>query len=155
MDLPELFARAGIQPEAVADLMTWARARTSVLLAGLDAKTPLVFIDRQPVLLSPKDREALRDFKARMEEGGEKISFFEALRLRLGGASHLHGLAMESIASTPRLENLLHNLEQARSMSYFATMMATEPDVAERRKAISAAKVQTPESPPGTASAIN
>jgi hypothetical protein len=41
MDLPELFARAGIQPEAVADLMSWARARTSVLLAGLDAKTPL------------------------------------------------------------------------------------------------------------------
>lgn len=41
MDLPELFARAGIQPEAVADLMTWARARTSVLLAALDAKTPL------------------------------------------------------------------------------------------------------------------
>ena len=38
MDLPELLARAGIQPEAVADLMTWARARTSVLLAGLDAK---------------------------------------------------------------------------------------------------------------------
>ena len=34
------------------------------------------------------------------------------------------------------------HLEQARSMSYFATMMATEPDVAERRKAISAAKVQ-------------
>jgi hypothetical protein len=82
----------------------------------VDAKTPLVFIDRRPVLLSPKDREALRDFKARMEEGGEKISFFEALRLRLGGASHLHGLAMESIASTPRLENLLHNLEQARAV---------------------------------------
>jgi SNF2 family DNA or RNA helicase len=82
----------------------------------VDAKTPLVFIDRRPVLLSPKDREALRDFKARMEEGGEKISFFEALRLRLGGASHLHGLAMESIASTPRLENLLLNLEQARSV---------------------------------------
>jgi superfamily II DNA or RNA helicase len=82
----------------------------------VDARTPLVFIDRRPVLLSPKDREALRDFKARMEEGGEKISFFEALRLRLGGASHLHGLAMESIASTPRLENLLHNLEQARGV---------------------------------------
>jgi hypothetical protein len=82
----------------------------------VDAKTPLVFIDRRPVLLSPKDREALRDFKERMEEGGEKISFFEALRLRLGGASHLHGLAMESIASTPRLENLLHNLEQARAV---------------------------------------
>ncbi|MFO1032345.1 MAG: DEAD/DEAH box helicase [Planctomycetota bacterium] len=82
----------------------------------VDAKTPLVFIDRRPVLLSPKDREALKDFKARMQEGGEKISFFEALRLRLGGASHLHGLAMESIASTPRLENLLANLEQARSI---------------------------------------
>lgn len=41
MDLPELLARAGIQPEAVADLMTWARARTSVLLASLDAKSQL------------------------------------------------------------------------------------------------------------------
>ena len=82
----------------------------------VDAKTPLVFIDRRPVLLSPKDREALRDFKQRMTAEGERISFFEALRLRLGGASHLHGLAMESIASTPRLEQLLHNLEQARSI---------------------------------------
>jgi hypothetical protein len=82
----------------------------------VDAKTPLVFIDRRPVLLSPKDRDALRDFKKRMLEGGERISFFEALRLRLGGASHLHGLAMESIASTPRLEQLLHNLEQARNV---------------------------------------
>ncbi len=82
----------------------------------VDAKTPLVFIDRRPVLLSPKDREALRDFKKRMKEGGERISFFEALRLRLGGASHLHGLAMESIASTPRLEQLLLNLEQSRSV---------------------------------------
>jgi len=82
----------------------------------VDAKAPLVFIDRRPVLLSPKDREALRDFKKRMAEGGEKITFFEALRLRLGGASHLHGLAMETIASTPRLEQLLHNLEQARSV---------------------------------------
>ncbi|MDO8348759.1 MAG: SNF2-related protein, partial [Planctomycetota bacterium] len=82
----------------------------------VEARTPLVFIDRRPVLLSPKDREALRDFKKRMAEGGERISFFEALRLRLGGASHLHGLAMESIASTPRLEQLLHNLEQSRSV---------------------------------------
>ncbi len=82
----------------------------------VDAKTPLVFIDRRPVLLSPKDREALKDFKKRMLDGGERISFFEALRLRLGGASHLHGLAMESIASTPRLEHLLQNLEQARAV---------------------------------------
>jgi alkylation response protein AidB-like acyl-CoA dehydrogenase len=33
-------------------------------------------------------------------------------------------------------------LEQARSMAYFATMMAEEPNAAERRKAIAAAKVQ-------------
>ena len=82
----------------------------------VDAKTPLVFIDNRPVLLSPKDREALKDFKKRMLDGGERISFFEALRLRLGGASHLHGLAMESIASTPRLEHLLQNLERARAV---------------------------------------
>ncbi|MFK7739473.1 MAG: DEAD/DEAH box helicase [Planctomycetota bacterium] len=82
----------------------------------VDAKTPLVFIDNRPVLLSPKDREALKDFKKRMLDGGERISFFEALRLRLGGASHLHGLAMESIASTPRLEHLLQNLERIRAV---------------------------------------
>lgn len=41
MDLPELLARAGIQPNAVADLMTWARARSSALLATLDASSPL------------------------------------------------------------------------------------------------------------------
>ncbi|MBL9079306.1 MAG: DEAD/DEAH box helicase [Planctomycetes bacterium] len=80
----------------------------------VDARTPLVFIDRRPVLLSPKDRDALRDFKKRMAEGGERVSFFEALRLRLGGASHLHGLAMETIATTPRLEQLLQSLERAR-----------------------------------------
>jgi pimeloyl-CoA dehydrogenase small subunit len=33
-------------------------------------------------------------------------------------------------------------VEQARSMAYYATMMAAEDDAAERRKAISAAKVQ-------------
>ena len=45
----------------------------------VEAKTPLVFIDRRPVLLSPKDREAIKDFKARMEEGGERISFSDVL----------------------------------------------------------------------------
>jgi superfamily II DNA or RNA helicase len=82
----------------------------------VNAKAPLVFLDRRPVLLSPKDREALGDFKKRMHESGERISFFEALRLRLGGATHLHGLAMETIASTPRLEKLLENLERSRSV---------------------------------------
>jgi pimeloyl-CoA dehydrogenase small subunit len=33
-------------------------------------------------------------------------------------------------------------LEQARSMAYYATMMAAEPDAVERRKAVAAAKVQ-------------
>lgn len=82
----------------------------------VEAKTPLVFLDKKPVLLSPKDRQALVDFKKRMQDTGERISFFEALRLRLGGAAHLHGLATETIASTPRLEKLLENLERLRSV---------------------------------------
>ncbi|MEQ1631186.1 MAG: DEAD/DEAH box helicase [Planctomycetota bacterium] len=82
----------------------------------VDARTPLVFLDRKPVLLSPKDRQALTDFKKRMQDTGERISFFEALRLRLGGAAHLHGLAMETVASTPRLEQLLENLERSRAV---------------------------------------
>jgi SNF2 family DNA or RNA helicase len=82
----------------------------------VEARTPLVFLDRKPILLSPKDRQALKDFQGRMNESGERISFFEALRLRLGGASHLHGLAMESIASTPRLEQIIENLEKSRSV---------------------------------------
>jgi SNF2 family DNA or RNA helicase len=84
--------------------------------ALVDAKSPLVFLDNRPVLLSPKDRQALIDFKKRMAETGERISFFEALRLRLGGAAHLHGLAMETIASTPRLEALLESLEKSRNV---------------------------------------
>ena len=41
-----------------------------------------------------------------------------------------------------RAAEMLIALEQARSMALFATMMAEEPDATERRKAISAAKVQ-------------
>lgn len=41
-----------------------------------------------------------------------------------------------------RAVDMFTALEQARSMSYFATMMASETDAGERRKAISAAKVQ-------------
>src|ERR1700746_498797 len=37
---------------------------------------------------------------------------------------------------------MLIALEQARSMAMFATMMASEEDAAERRNALSAAKVQ-------------
>src|SRR5207237_4074031 len=41
-----------------------------------------------------------------------------------------------------RAVDMLIALEQARSMAIFATMMATEEDAAERRNALSAAKVQ-------------
>ncbi len=41
-----------------------------------------------------------------------------------------------------RAADMLIALEQARSMAFFATMMAEEPDPVERRKAIAAAKVQ-------------
>ena len=41
-----------------------------------------------------------------------------------------------------RAVDMLTALEQARSMAYYATMMAAEPDARERRKAMSAAKVQ-------------
>ena len=82
----------------------------------VDARAPLVFLGRRPVLLSPKDREALVGFNKRMKDTGKRVSFFEALRLRLGGAAHLHGLAMETIASTPRLDQLLQNLERSRAV---------------------------------------
>jgi pimeloyl-CoA dehydrogenase small subunit len=38
--------------------------------------------------------------------------------------------------------DMLTALEEARSMAYYATMMAAEPDAKERRKAMAAAKVQ-------------
>ena len=38
--------------------------------------------------------------------------------------------------------DMLTALEEARSMAFYATMMAAEPDVNERRKAMAAAKVQ-------------
>ena len=41
-----------------------------------------------------------------------------------------------------RAVDMYSALEQARSMAYYATMMAAEPDAKERRKAMAAAKVQ-------------
>ena len=40
-----------------------------------------------------------------------------------------------------RMVEMLIQVEQARSMSYLAAIRATDPDAAERRRAISAAKV--------------
>jgi pimeloyl-CoA dehydrogenase small subunit len=41
-----------------------------------------------------------------------------------------------------RAVDMLTAMEQARSMAFYATMMAAEPDAGERRRAMSAAKVQ-------------
>ncbi len=80
------------------------------------SKSPLVFLGETPVLLTPKDREALDEFAKLEKDEGQKISFFEALRLKLGGATHLHGLAVETMETAPRLEHLVQSLEQARSV---------------------------------------
>lgn len=79
----------------------------------VSSKSPLVQLGQGPVLLSPKDREALVAFRKRSEKG-ERISFFEALRLKLGGASHLHGLAAEQLEVSPKLEELARALDSAR-----------------------------------------
>jgi superfamily II DNA or RNA helicase len=80
----------------------------------VESTSPLVVLDRRAILLAPKDREALQKFKRREGADGRKVNFFEALRLRLGGATHLHGLALESVGAGPRLEALIANLERAR-----------------------------------------
>ncbi|MCB9870277.1 MAG: hypothetical protein H6836_01115 [Planctomycetes bacterium] len=80
----------------------------------LASKSPLVQLKNGTVLLTPSDREALQNFQKRMGESGQRISFFEALRLRLGGATHLHGLVLESLGPSPRLDRLVQSLEQAR-----------------------------------------
>jgi alkylation response protein AidB-like acyl-CoA dehydrogenase len=79
-------------------------------------------------------------------------------RFRGGGRRHggLHELTVEYLKTRKqfgvpigsfqvlqhRAVDMLTALEQARSMAYYATMMAAETDASERRKAMSAAKVQ-------------
>ncbi len=82
----------------------------------VNARVPVVFLERGPVLLTPRDREALDTFAKRDKKEGRKIGFFEALRLKLGGATHLHGLAMETMDAGPRLEALVKSLSSTRSI---------------------------------------
>src|SRR5690606_30139654 len=82
----------------------------------VQARSPLVFLERGPVVLTPSDRRAVDAFKKRMSSEGDRISFFEALRLKLGGATHLHGLAMETLDGGPRLEELVGKLDRARAI---------------------------------------
>jgi pimeloyl-CoA dehydrogenase small subunit len=74
----------------------------------------------------------------------------------VGGMAALHELTVEYLKTRKqfgqpigsfqvlqhRAVDMLTAVEQARSMAYFATMMAAEPEPRERRKAMSAAKVQ-------------
>ena len=74
----------------------------------------------------------------------------------VGGMAGLHELTVEYLKTRKqfgvpigsfqvlqhRAVDMLTALEQARSMAYYATMMAAEPDAGQRRKAMSAAKVQ-------------
>jgi alkylation response protein AidB-like acyl-CoA dehydrogenase len=74
----------------------------------------------------------------------------------VGGMAALHELTVEYLKTRKqfgvpigsfqvlqhRAVDMLTAVEQARSMAYFATMMAAETEPQERRKAMSAAKVQ-------------
>ncbi len=82
----------------------------------VQARAPLVQLQRGLVLLSPRDREALQTWRKAQQRGSRRIGFFEALRLRLGGAEHLHGLALERLQTSPRLEAVVAALEQSRAV---------------------------------------
>jgi len=65
--------------------------------------------------------DATIDYVRQRQQFGQPIGRFQALQHRIA--------------------DMLVNLEQARSMSYLAALRCTDPDVGERRRALSAAKV--------------
>ncbi len=83
----------------------------------VNSRSPVVFLERGAVLLAPRDRDAIEAFrKRRASKESTRIGFFEALRLKLGGATHLHGLPFESLQAGPRLDEIATNLDRARSI---------------------------------------
>ena len=81
----------------------------------VSSRSALVHLERGPVLLSPRDRQSLAAFKKKGKTD-ERLSLFEALRLKLGGASHLHGLAEEQLFASRSLDELAANLERSRTV---------------------------------------
>ncbi|MEM7199904.1 MAG: DEAD/DEAH box helicase [Planctomycetota bacterium] len=125
--LDRLAARVSLQEVGAEDGRPWFEFNWRLALGDRELSdeefrsmvtsvSPLVKVGKASVLLSPKDRDALAEFEKRAQTEGRKIGFFEALRLKLGGATHLHGLALEAIDAGPRLEELASNLELARSI---------------------------------------
>ncbi|MCC6782496.1 MAG: DEAD/DEAH box helicase [Planctomycetes bacterium] len=119
-------------PETAGETRPWFDFRWSLAVGDrklddrefqelVESKAPVVFLDRGPVLLTKADRDALIAFSKRDKDEGTKISFFEAIRLKLAGATHLHGLALERLEGGERLEELVQSLEQARSVEERAT----------------------------------
>lgn len=105
----------------------WFEIKWTLALAGQEvseedfnklanSKSPLIELDGGPVLIAPRDREALSSFAQRKKQGGQRIDMFEALRLKLGGAAHLHGLTLERIETGPILDKLAEGLERARTI---------------------------------------
>jgi hypothetical protein len=80
----------------------------------VQARSPLVQLRHGTVLLSPRDREAIAALRKAQEKTGTKLTLFEALRLKLGGAAHLHGLAEEQLDAGPKLDDLAARLDGAR-----------------------------------------
>ena len=110
-----------------------------------------VKVGAEDVILGSKSGDALTVLERVVDEAIAAISA-EAV----GAMAALHELTVDYVKTRKQFGvaigsfqviqhkcvDMFTALEQARSMAYFATMMASEDDAVERRRAISAAKVQ-------------